>query len=351
MAEGLSGRGRAASISAASIAAIGAFVGCAELLGIPSDPELSGPPVPGLAPTDAEAVSTSEAMVPGGAAAPSAPPSGAAGASGSDGILPAGNVTGVGEVVDPGLAAGQPATAPSVGLDAGIVDAGEPRPVTCDGVVRVPLDVIFIVDNSGSMASEAAAFEQALPAFVERLERGDVDFRIILLSRHRLDEPDASAEASTSVCIPVPVSGLEACPSEKPVLGARFFHYSVKIDAADSLQLALQTFSQPDRFGLTASGWSEWLRAEARQVFIEISDADSDLPASELTSALSAAAPEHFGADPAAPSFVFHSVVGVRQKSLALDIYGPREAIEPRICEGRAATPITPVRCTKSSAA
>jgi hypothetical protein len=123
------------------------------------------------------------------------------------------------------------------------------------------------------------------------------------------------------------------------VPGPRFFHYSVKIDATDSLQRALETFSQPDPLGLTAIGWSEWLRHESRQVFIEISDSDSDLPASELTSALSAAAPEHFGADPSVPSFVFHSVVGVRQKALTLDIYGPDEAIEARICEGEGSNP------------
>jgi hypothetical protein len=241
----------------------------------------------------------------------------------------------------PTHAGGQPSSTPPGGLDAGVVDAGSgaPGPASCDGFERVPLDLIFIVDNSGSMVSEATAFEQALPAFVQRLESDDVDFRIVLLSRHRLEEPDASAEASTSICIAAPVSGLEACPSERPVLGSRFFHYSVKIDAADSLQRALQTLSQPDPHGLTAIGWSEWLRPESRQVFIEISDADSDLPASELTRALSAAAPEHFGADPAAPSFVFHSVVGIRQKALTLDIYGPDEPIEPRICAGEGSNP------------
>lgn len=317
-------------------AAIGAIVlvGCAQLLDIPSEPELVAPRGPDLAGerADDEATSTVDAEAAMGAAAPHSPGK-TAFAPGSDGVM-TNDVAGL----DPGLApvaAGSPPDA----LDAGVADASSPPAAACQGLERIAVDVVFIVDNSGSMADEATAFERALPAFVERLASDDVDFRIILLSRHRLEEPDASAEASTSVCIAAPVSGLEACPSERPAPGPRFFQYSVKIDAADSLQRLLDTFSRPDPFGLTRAGWSEWLREGARLVFIEISDADSDLPASELTSALSAAAPARFGADPAAPSFVFHSVVGVRQRPLGLDIYAPGEPIEPRVCEGEGSNP------------
>lgn len=333
----------AASVSAVAmgVVAICALVACAEVLGIPSDPEISAP-VSELAPSHSEAMPRAEAMTPDGAAAPSTPVIGGTFVPGSDGIVPSGDVTGIDPVIDEGLGTVQPEARQPGGVDAGLVDAGSDAPpaaAACDGFERVPIDVAFIVDNSGSMVDEAAAFERALPAFVERLESEGVDFRIILLSRHRVEEPSASDEASTSICISAPVSGLDACPSERPVPGPRFYQYSVKIDAADSLQRALQTFSQPDPFELTQIGWSEWLRAGSRHVFIEISDADSDLSASELTVALSAAAPERFGVDPAAPSFVFHSVIGVRQKVLSLDIYGPDEAIEPRICEGEGSNP------------
>jgi hypothetical protein len=328
----------------AAIGAIGVLVGCAQLLDIPPDPELAVAPAPRLtaeevagdgadrAPPDADAAA---------AAASTEPASEAAGAPGSDGVVPAGDVAGIAEGTEPRISPVPPATAAPDALDAGVVDASAvaPSAAPCEGFERVPIDVVFIVDNSGSMAVEVAAFEQALPAFVERLDGDDVDFRIILLSRHRRDDPDVSAEASTSVCISAPVAGLDACPSDRPVPGPRFFQYSVKIDATDSLIHLLQTFSRPDPFGLTRIGWSEWLRAGSRPVFIEISDADSELAASELTSALSAAAPERFGADPAAPTFVFHSVVGVRQRALGLDIYGPGEPIVPGVCDGEGSNP------------
>ena len=241
--------------------------------------------------------------------------------------MPAGQVAGVDDTLDP------PAARP----DAGAPDAGsEASPeVPCEGRFdRVPVDVVFIVDNSASMAAVDGAFEAALPGFVARLEDEGVDQRVILLSRHRREARSASDAASTSVCVSAPVSGLAECPSERPVPGPRFFPYSIEIGNTDSLDRALEAFSSPDPFELTQIGWSEWLRVGARKVFIEITDDDSALPNVEFVDALAAAAPEHFNADPSRSGFVFHSVLGVVQKARALDLYAPDEPIEPDVCSG-----------------
>jgi hypothetical protein len=203
----------------------------------------------------------------------------------------------------------------------------------------VPVDVVFIVDNSASMAAVDGAFEAALPVFVALLEDEGVDHRVILLSRHRSAARSASDVASRSVCVSAPVSGLAECPSERPVPGPRFFPYGIEIGNTDSLERALEAFSSPDPFGLTQIGWSEWLRVGSRKVFIEITDDDSALPSVEFLEALAAAAPEHFNADPTRPGFVFHSVLGVVQKARALDLYAPDEAIEPDVCSGAGTDP------------
>jgi hypothetical protein len=215
------------------------------------------------------------------------------------------------------------AAPPDAGL-AGGADAGAP---SC-----APVDVIFAVDNSGSMAEEDAAFEGALPGFVARLASAGIDYRVILVSRHRQAERGSGSEANTSVCIPSPVSGLAQCPSESPAPTGRFFHYSIKLDAADSLARLLESLSAPDPFGLTASGWSEWLRPSARKLFIEITDADSELSASEFTSALSAASPEHFAAG--ASSFVFHAVLGITPNVESGGVYDAAQPIELERCSG-----------------
>jgi hypothetical protein len=320
---------------AVHVATLGCIVGCAQVLGVPTDPAL----VPSSA--GAPSVDSGREALPapsGGPRASTAEPNGTPqapseltdpsfdGAS-AGGTVPAGQVAGADDTLEP---------------DAGAPDAGgEASPgAPCEGRFdRVPVDVVFIVDNSAGMAAVDGAFEAALPVFVALLEDEGVDHRVILLSRHRSAARSASDVASRAVCVSAPVSGLAECPSERPVPGPRFFPYASEIGNTDSLERALEAFSSPDPFGLTQIGWSEWLRVGSRKVFIEITDDDSALPSVEFLEALAAAAPEHFSADPTRPGFVFHSVLGVVQKARALDLYAPDEAIEPDVCSGAGTDP------------
>jgi hypothetical protein len=331
------------------------MVGCAQVLGVPTDPELV-PPAPGASPLDP---APEELPAPGAepqpsAAGPNATPQGTASSelmdpaldgAIADGALSAENIAGIDETLEPTAptpAEPEPEPEPEPGApDAGSEAPPElPTPAPCDGLFdRVPVDVVFIVDNSSSMATADAAFEAALPAFVARLNDEGVDHRVILLSRHREAARSSSDAASRSVCVAAPVSGLAACPSERPVPGPRFFPYSIAIGDTDSLDRALEAFSSPDPFGLTQIGWSEWLRAGARKVFIEITDDDAALPSVEFVQALAAAAPEHFNTDGARPGFVFHSVLGLEQKVRALDLYASDEPIEPDLCSGAGTDP------------
>jgi hypothetical protein len=320
--------------------ALGACLGCAQVLGVPSDPELVASPAQAEPAPFPEQSGEPRQMMPEPASSSAGGPAPAddRGAR-SDGVLAPDTVMSLDDTSESGTQAPAEPDVPVDRSDAGAADAGNAPPV-CEGRLgRVPVDLVFIVDNSGSMPEETALFEQALPTFVALLEEDEVDYRIILLSRHRLDERSASEEASTSVCVQAPISGVAACPSERPALGARFFHYSVKIDDDDSFERALQAFDTPDPFGLTAIGWSEWLRGGARTIFIEITDADSALIADDFVTALQATAPAFFGSDPARPGFVFHSVVGVVQKSFGPDIYFAGEPLEPAVCEGTGSNP------------
>lgn len=309
--------------------------GCGQLIGIPSDPELVEPTTLGSGAARAlpDELAELDESAPALGSVPSEASAGGA-RSGDTEVASVSEEGEPGELVAP--AATQASTGPAPGgeqrPDAGAPappDAGLLPPSTCAPQV----DVVMLVDNSGSMAAEARAFEAGLPAFVERLVRGGVDHRVILISRHRQDDADASEEASTSVCIEAPVSGLEVCPGEEPALSERFFQYSVKIDASDSFERLLESLEEADRFELAPRGWAEWLRPGAQPVFVEISDADSDMPVDELLAGLAAASPELVPAS-GAPAFVFHSIVGLLEKGDGVDRYGPEEPLEPRVCSG-----------------
>lgn len=282
-----------------------------------------------------------------------------------DGVLPPEDVAGIGGPgAEPAAAEDPPNTSvvsepePGEVADAGIVsdagaDAGverEPEPApgetavppedTCSALEqRVALDLILIIDNSGSMVTTAAELESAVPAFAARLDELAVDYRLILLSGHRAAERGASQDNDASLCIGAPLSGVTTCPSAAPAAAARFFPYAIPIGANNSFNQVLAGFDTPDPFGLTQQGWSEWLREGTQRILIEITDSDSDLPLADFVSGLAAKDPARFTDDVANPGFVFHTVVGMRQKSLELDLYGPDEPVEDQACTGTGSNP------------
>jgi hypothetical protein len=206
-------------------------------------------------------------------------------------------------------------------------------------LVKEPIDIIVVLDNSGSMRHELEAVELNINGnFAGILDASGVDYRMILISRHRKADRDATAEASTSICVVAPLSGLAACPAPDPVFSARFFHYFTKIESEDSFDVTLDTYEPPfvegfeDRADQAPNGWSAWLRPRTKKVFLELTDADEDTSAAAFIAGLQEMAPEHFGTDPMAPNLVFHSIVGVREKAVPTDPYLPTEPIETARC-------------------
>ena len=217
-------------------------------------------------------------------------------------------------------------------------------------LVKEPVDIIVVLDNSGSMDEELDAVERNInDNFARILNDGAVDYRMILISRHRKEarNPANPGAEDTSVCIEAPLSGLAACPSPNPVFSERFYQYFTKIESSDSFDVTLDTYAAPfaegleDRAGQAPNGWSEWLRPGAKKVFLEMTDDNEDTPIATFLSGLTAAAPEHFGTNPAAPNLVFHSIIGVAEKATPTEPYLPTEPVTTDRCpsvttEGRA---------------
>jgi len=227
---------------------------------------------------------------------------------------------------------------PGASADAGAACAVARAEAT---LTREPVDIVLALDNSGSMDEELEAVEQNINVnFANILEASAVDYRVILISRHRDDARDAGSVPSTSICVTSPLSGQEQCPAERPVFSERFFHYSTKIESDDSFDVLLGTFAPPfdepdleDKYDQAPTGWSTWLRPEAKKVFLELTDDDEDMSVDDFVARLTAASPENFGT-PAAPTFVWHSICGAVEKETPTDPYLPGEDIVEGKCSG-----------------
>jgi hypothetical protein len=178
--------------------------------------------------------------------------------------------------------------------------------------------------------------------FASILASGDVDYQVILISRHRQEPREESDEASTSICVSSPLSGLDDCSeADAPVFTPRFHQYSTKLESNDSFDVLLDTYAPPfessdreEKFDHAPSGWSVWLRPDAKKVFLEMTDDDEDMPIDEFVKALVSIGPEHFGTDPASPTFVFHSIIGLAEKANPTAAYLPEEPVQTETCAG-----------------
>lgn len=136
-----------------------------------------------------------------------------------------------------------------------------------------PVDIIFVIDNSGSMSEEIAAVEARINNdFARILEASGADFRVILVSRYGVHEKTGpAASAANDICIRAPL-GASDCTS--PVVPAslnvppRFYQYNQEITSQDAWCKLLDGWRVPD-------GWAAYLRPEAFKSIVIISDDDN----------------------------------------------------------------------------
>jgi hypothetical protein len=133
------------------------------------------------------------------------------------------------------------------------------------GPILKPVDIVFIVDNSGSMVEEQRSVEANINTnFAQIMGASGLDYRIIMISKF--------GKATGGLCVLPPLSGSSNCTSSCPTNGSRFFHYEIGIGSHNSLEVALNTFNLTDGCGVAPGGWSSWLRQDALKYFIEVTD-------------------------------------------------------------------------------
>lgn len=207
-----------------------------------------------------------------------------------------------------------------------------------------PVDIVFVVDVSGSMSEEIAGIEQNINVnFAQIIGQSGVDYRIIMLVDHGPGTYELCVEAPLST---IPKGGCASIGQNPPGNNpGKFYQYSLKgyPQSNDSLCLVLDTLygTKKDEFNLAPNGWVEWLRPEAAKTFLFISDdrptctwngPDGPVKFDDQTSAVAGKqmaidfdkalmgyAPQQFGTV-ANRNYQFYGLVGLQSKNLAKNI-------------------------------
>ena len=159
-------------------------------------------------------------------------------------------------------------------------DVGQPDAATClvetqeaDRAV-VPADIVWIIDNSGSMGDEEARVQANMNAFAAAIAASGIDYHVVVIA----DRDDVN--------VPPPLGG-----------SARLVTIDRSVDSHDALELAVQTYPQ----------WQTFLRADSVKHFVVVSDDESDWSQSRFETALAA-----LGAPGFPDGFRFHAIVAER---------------------------------------
>ena len=203
--------------------------------------------------------------------------------------------------------------------------------VEADSTLK-PADVIFVIDNSGSMSEEINSVEQNINTnFAQVMAASNVDYRIIMVTDH--------GTGSYDVCIGPPLSGTTNCSGPPVNVPNQFYHYSVNVQSHDSFCKILNTFygNEADQYNLAPGGWSTWARPETLKVFVEMSDdgasctwngtnyndgnnvATGQQAAIDWDKDLLALSPLHFGTQ-ASRNYQFYSIVALAPKNPAMPL-------------------------------
>lgn len=231
------------------------------------------------------------------------------------------------------------------GSDSGPTPDGSCATVSVEAMLsKRPIDVVMIVDNSGSMWDDIAAVQANINAsFAAILDAAKVDYRVILISLQQW------SDTAEYVCIKQPLSAVtcDLIPPSPGINPPIFFPYSIEIHSKDSWCMLLDTYKATlkDDFNFAPNGWSEWLRDNAFKVFVELSDDGAacgpyddkdtamggDAAAAAFDADLRALSPLSFG-DAIHRNYVWHSIVGLSANAPAGAPWLPADPVVLNLC-------------------
>jgi hypothetical protein len=167
----------------------------------------------------------------------------------------------------------------------------------------LPVDIIWVVDNSASMAPSVTQLVDGINDFASQIGNMSFDYRVIMLSLQGTGTMTIDGKTRYPVCVPPPLAGDSACGD-----GPRFFDADVDVKSTQPLEQLLGTLGQATGYtaadgpNMNGSGhggrpWKDQLRPTSTKNIVVVTDDDSRLSADDFL---------HFagGTNPNNPTYV-----------------------------------------------
>jgi hypothetical protein len=178
--------------------------------------------------------------------------------------------------------------------------SGTSGDATCAASIANPqkakVDIIFVIDNSGSMNEEMNQIKTNVNTFASKILGVGLDLRVIFI----VARATSATQAGNVICVPPPLGGA-SCADNPPT----FFHIPQSVASNNSFQLILSTYDSTN----ATLAWNKHLRLEATKIFVEVTDDESNMTHTAFDTALLAKAPAGMFGTATARKYIFHSIV------------------------------------------
>lgn len=164
-------------------------------------------------------------------------------------------------------------------------------------VAKAKVDIVFVIDDSGSMNEEMVQIKTNVNSFAQKIGSSGLDYRVIFIVK----KATSPTQTGNVICVPAPLAGPN-CADNPPL----FWHINQDVQSNDSLSLILSTYDSTN----AALAWNKHLRPEAYKVFIEVTDDQSSMTSAAFDTALLAKAPAGMFGTAADRKYIFHTIAG-----------------------------------------
>jgi hypothetical protein len=193
----------------------------------------------------------------------------------------------IGPGADANVDADRPIDAYRMTADVPVLDANRDATTECAAVEvtatveTLPVDIIWVVDNSASMEPSIRQVRDGMNAFAARLATSRLDYRLIVLSLRGNGNTMIGGSTLYQLCVPPPVGG-PGCADNAP----RFHQIDLNIYSTQPLEQILGTLAQsagytaaegPRMGGRGSEPWFDLLRPRATKSFVVVTDDNARL--------------------------------------------------------------------------
>jgi hypothetical protein len=137
---------------------------------------------------------------------------------------------------------------------------------TTASFIKLPTDIIWVVDQSGSMNQETQYVQTKINDFAALINASNIDYHVVMI---------ATPTGTNPICVPGPLGGA-SCGNN-----TRFRLVDQRIGSHDGPSLAISKYSS----------YSSFLRPNATKHFVFITDDNSTMSAASFTSGVNALMP------------------------------------------------------------